>query len=138
MRLVICESPYKSRSAFELQRNLAYARALCRFVVNRGDCPFASHLDLTQALDDRDPAQRERGICAGLARLRVADVHLFGVDLGWSEGMKRAKRESPARCTMEEVSLPEWADAMRRHASGWPVALEELIAANQPMWHVHE
>ena len=137
-RIVVCESPYRAESAWELQRNLAYCRALVRFVVNRGDSPLASHLDITQALDDRDPAQRERGIAAGLARLRVADVHLFGVDLGWSSGMKRA-RTAERTCLVEEVSLPEWAEAMQKNGVlSVMEAVDRLIAANQPMWHAHE
>lgn len=132
-RLTVCESPYRSHSPRELARNLAYARALCRFVLDRGDVPFASHLDLTQCLDDRAPAQREAGIIAGLARLRVADIHLFGVDLGWSSGMDWARRSTPGRCSVEHVSLPEWAEAVKDEAK-----MDALIAANQPRWHVHE
>jgi len=138
-RIVVIESPYRAYSELELQRNLAYCRALVRFVVNRGDSPLASHLDITQALDDRDPEQRERGIAAGLARLRVADVHLFGVDLGWSSGMKRALEASPSHCTVEKVPLPDWADAMKSYEAGGDRGpLDALIAANQPMWHAHE
>lgn len=138
-RLIVCESPYKSKCEWTLSLHLAYARALVRYVTNRGDSPFASHLDLTQALDDRDPVQRERGIAAGLARLRVADIHLFGTDLGFSDGMRRAQTATPYRCKVEQVSLPEWAEAMKQYTerddrSG----LDALIAANQPLWHVHE
>lgn len=138
MRITVIESPYKSECAWDLQRNLAYCRALVRFVVNRGDSPLASHLDITQALDDRDPEQRERGIAAGLARLRVADVHLFGVDLGWSSGMRRALVASPLYCLVEKVSLPEWAAAMETWKAGARGCLDKLIAQNQPMWHAHE
>lgn len=138
-RYVIVESPYKSKCEWTLSLHLAYARALVRYVTNRGDSPFASHLDLTQALDDRDPVQRERGIAAGLARLRVADIHLFGVDLGESDGMRRARQATPYRCSVENVSLPEWTEAIKLYVekddrSG----LDALIAANQPLWHVHE
>jgi len=137
-RIVVIESPYKSDNTFDLQRNLAYCRALVRLVVNRGDSPLASHLDITQTLDDRDPEQRERGIVAGLARLRAADVHLFGVDLGWSEGMKRA-RKAERGCAVEEVSLSEWREAMDAWAyRGDREQLDVLIAANQPRWHAHE
>ena len=97
-RVIVCESPFRAFNEYDLQRNLAYARALVRHITLRGDTPLASHLDIRQALDDRDPEQRERGICAGLARLRVADIHAFGIDLGWSDGMVRARRESPPRC----------------------------------------
>jgi acid stress-induced BolA-like protein IbaG/YrbA len=137
MRLCVIESPYRSFNDYDLQRNLAYARALLRHVALRGDSPLASHLDLTQALDDRDPVQREQGICAGLARLRVADIHAFGIDLGWSDGMVRARRESPPRCHMEQISLPEWAEAMRVFERDRG-PMDALIAANQPLWHIHE
>ncbi len=138
MRFVVCESPHRARAEFELSLNLAYARALVRFVALRGDWPFASHLDLTQALDDRIPEQRELGIIAGLARLRVADIHLFGTDLGISEGMKRAQKATPGRCSVEQCSLPEWAEAMKAYGQGDRSAVDALIAANQPLWHVHE
>lgn len=139
MRFCVIESPYRSRCEFDLQLNLAYARALVRFIANRGDVPFASHLDLTQALDDRIPEERERGIAAGLARLRVADIHVFGTDLGMSDGMQRAAKATPYRVKVEQVSLPEWAEAMKQYTerddrSG----LDALIAANQPMWHCHD
>jgi hypothetical protein len=137
-RIVCCESPYKSSSAREFQRNLAYCRALCRFVLDRGDVPMASHLDITQVLDDKDPAQREKGIAAGLARLRVADIHLFGIDLGWSSGMEWAKRSTPGRCSVEHVSLPGWPEALKLEAEGNPEPLSTLIAKYQPMWRVHE
>jgi hypothetical protein len=138
MRLIAIESPYRSTSPRELARNLAYVRALCHFVLARGDVPFASHLDITQCLDDRDPQQREQGIVAGLARLRVADVHLFGTDLGWSSGMDWARRSTPGRCSVEHVSLPEWAEAMATEVAGNGEPLDALIAKFQPLWHVHE
>ena len=93
---------------------------------------MASHLDITQCLDDTDPAQREAGIAAGLARLRVADVHLFGTDLGWSSGMDWARRSTPGRCSVEHVSLPEWATAANDSEQ-----MDELIAKYQPLWRVH-
>ena len=138
MRFVVVESPYRARTEFELSLNLAYARALVRFVSLRGDWPFASHLDLTQGLDDRDPAERELGIIAGLARLRVADIHLFGLDLGISEGMKRAQKATPGRCSVEQCSLPEWAEAMKAYGHGDRESVDALIAKFQPLWHVHE
>lgn len=138
-RLVVIESPYKAHRELELQRNLAYARALLRFVTLRGDSPLASHLDITQALFDTEPAEREAGIVAGLQRLRVADIHLFGVDLGISDGMRRAALHTPQRCSVEQISLPEWKQAAdRAQAYGGYDAFSDLIAANQPRWHVHE
>ena len=138
-RLVVIESPYKAHRELELQRNLAYSRALMRFVTLRGDSPLASHLDITQALFDTDHAEREAGIVAGLQRLRVADIHLFGLDLGMSDGMRRASLHTPSRCSVEQVSLPEWKLAAdRAQVHGDYDAFSDLIAANQPRWHIHE
>lgn len=134
-RLCVVESPYKAFDEFTLQRNLAYARALLEHVTLRGDAPNASHLSLTQALDDRNPEHREAGIVAGLAWLRVSDIHVFGTDVGWSDGMQRARKMTPARCAYEELSLPEWKDAMTCNGTA---PLEALIDRYRPKWHVHE
>lgn len=152
MRLVVIESPYKARYEVELERNLAYARALVEHVTLRGDSPQASHLLITQALDDRDPEHRRLGIQAGLFLLLFADVHLFGVDLGISDGMARAMDGTPGHITVERVSLPEWANAQRIYeeryrncgidrpicGSCMSLAFEELLERYQPKWHVHE
>jgi acid stress-induced BolA-like protein IbaG/YrbA len=140
MRICIIESPYRARTEFELQRNLAYARALVRHVTLRGDSPQASHLLITQALDDTSPAERKKGIAAGLAALRVADVHAFGIDLGISPGMHAALEiaRSAKGPLVEEISLPEWAEAMREPDQGLKPKLEALIARFAPKWHVHE
>ena len=144
MRIVVIESRYRAHTKFELRRNLAYARALVEHVTMRGDSPVASHLLITQSLDDRDPEQRKRGIEAGLALLRVADVHAFGIDLGVSDGMRgamvRAKESVDWGKLYEEISLPEWATAMstdHKTRDGFD-ALESLIRRYAPKWHVHE
>lgn len=137
-RIVVIESPYKAHSQWELDRNLAYARALVRAVTLRGDSPTASHLLITQSIDDRHPDARECGIAAGLAMLRVADIHAFGVDLGWSGGMQMARKATPARCHVEELSLPEWRAAAEMAARGDMVAMTKLIEDHPPMWWPHE
>lgn len=134
MRIVVVESPFRSSTEQELRRNLAYVRALFDHVIERGDCPMASHLDIAQVMDDTIPEQRELGIIAGLARLRVADIHAFGVDLGISDGMRRAMRDTPGRVQVEQISLPEWKDAVACNSTA---ALEALIDRYQPKWHVH-
>lgn len=142
MKICVIESPYRSESDWQLRLNLAYARALVEHVTLRGDSPVASHLLITQSLDDRDPVARQRGIEAGLALLRVADVHAFGIDLGVSDGMRlgmeRAKQHPSV--VYEEISLPEWRTAMacdRYTRSGFDT-VETLIRSYQPKWHVHE
>lgn len=158
MRIVVTESRYKATNEIELTRNLAYARALVEHVTLRGDSPCASHLLITQSLDDRVPEHRKLGMSAGLALLRVADIHAFGVDLGISDGMRaamevaRAPEVDGSKPTYEEISLPEWAKATRLYeelyrecGSGNAIcgscianAFGDLMERYQPKWHIHE
>jgi hypothetical protein len=106
MRPIIIESPY----AGDVERNVAYARRALRHSLDLGEAPFASHLLYTQVLDDTIPADRDRGINAGLAMANavtcwIADraerqgtllredcaVAAFYVDYGWSRGMEYAR-----------------------------------------------
>ena len=86
MNLVIIESPF----AGEVERNLIYARRALSDCLTRGEAPIASHLLLTQVLDDTVPEQREMGIEAGLAWLPKADFQVFYIDYGKSRGMVAA------------------------------------------------
>lgn len=85
MRLVILESPY----AGDVEANVAYARACVRDCLLRGESPIASHLLYTQpgVLDDAIFSDRELGIAAGLAWLRVAEATVVYTDRGISVGM---------------------------------------------------
>lgn len=94
-RLVILESPY----AGDVVRNVDYARACLRDSLMRGEAPIASHLlyTLPGVLDDDVPAERQRGIDAGLAWRRVADASVVYCDYGISTGMEygiRAAQEA--------------------------------------------
>lgn len=86
MRRVILESPYSG----DTEANIAYARACVADSLRRGEAPIASHLLYTQPgiLDDTDPAERKRGIEAGLAWRFVADASVVYIDRGVSEGMR--------------------------------------------------
>jgi len=86
MRLVILESPF----AGDVARNIEYARRCVRDSLARGEAPIASHLLYTQPgiLNDDDPAERQWGIDAGLAWLRVAEASVVYTDLGISRGME--------------------------------------------------
>lgn len=89
MKRVILESPF----AGDVERNVEYARACMKDSLNRGEAPIASHLLYTQEgiLDDNIPNQRELGINAGLAWLKVADAQVFYIDYGMSRGMMAAE-----------------------------------------------
>jgi len=88
IKKVVLESPFKGNIGF----NIDYAKKCVLDSLNRGESPIASHLLYTQKdiLDDSVPAERELGINAGIAWLDVADIHAFYVDLGMSDGMKKA------------------------------------------------
>ncbi|MGN7963401.1 DUF7768 domain-containing protein [Brucella sp. 22210] len=92
--LVIIESPYSG----DVARNTEYARACLLDSLRRGEAPIASHLLLTQVLDDLRPDERELGIEAGLAWYRVAEKCVVYEDWGKSSGMitgiRRAKQFS--------------------------------------------
>lgn len=106
-RRVIIESPY----AGDIERNLRYLRAALRDSLMRGEAPFASHglYTLEGVLDDRDPAERELGIEAGLAWGQAAELTAVYQDLGITEGMRqgifRALYEGRK---VEHRSLPRW------------------------------
>ena len=68
-RLVYIASPY----AGDIQSNVEFAKAACRFAVSQGATPLAVHLLYPQILDDRIPDERTAGIQMGLRVLRACD-----------------------------------------------------------------
>lgn len=85
-KLVIIESPYSGA----IERNMAYLTMAIRHSILLGESPYASHLMLTGALDDKIPAEREKGIAAGFAWGPMADKVAVYRDLGISDGMRTA------------------------------------------------
>ena len=89
-KLVYIASPYSG----DVERNVAFAKAACRYAMNQGVTPIASHLLYPQMLDDNIPAERELGLLFGLALLRMCDeVWVFGtVTLGVASEIEEAKK----------------------------------------------
>ena len=81
----IC-SPYRG-NIFQRIRNIRYARKLTRNAVRLGFAPIATHLYLTQILDDRQPLERAQGIRTGLSILSECGTLIVGTRYGVSEGM---------------------------------------------------
>lgn len=94
MKLVILESPF----AGDIDRNIKYARECLRDSLSRGEAPIVSHLLYTQdgVLDDLIEEERMLGINAGLEWVKMADLHVFYVDFGMSNGMKYAREYAKA------------------------------------------
>ena len=114
-RRVIVESPY----AGDVKRNVAYARLAMQWLLRQGMAPFASHLLYTQCLDDRDAADRELGIAAGMSWRHGAELTVAFVDFGISGGMKAGmsharKHGQEVREVMlrSEMGEGDFADAM--------------------------
>lgn len=62
MKLVYICSPL----AGDIENNLRFARAACRYAADQGCAPIAVHLLYPQILNDAVPAEREAGIRMGL------------------------------------------------------------------------
>ncbi len=93
-----------SRYAGDVDKNVAAAIRYCRYVIEKGFMPVASHLLYPRILDDSDPAERELGLLFGLALLRDCDeVWVFGpVSAGMVGEMEEAKRlNKPVRYVKE-------------------------------------
>lgn len=89
-----------SRYAGDVDANVAAAIRYCRYVIEKGFMPVASHLLYPRILDDSDPAERELGLLFGLALLRdCQEVWVFGpVSSGMVGEIAEAKRlDKPVR-----------------------------------------
>lgn len=72
----------------DLKQNINIAKQACRFAVQSGCMPYASHLYFTQFLSDFDAAERDLGISLGLAWLMDCDeIWIIGDRI--SDGMRR-------------------------------------------------
>ena len=58
-KLVYIASPYSG----DVERNVAFAKAACRYAMNQGVTPIASHLLYPQMLDDGDMGLRILKVC---------------------------------------------------------------------------
>ena len=87
--------------AGNVEENQRRAREYCRFAVQQGFIPIASHLFFPQFLDDEDPEQRELGLYMGNVLLtKCQEVWVFGYRI--SSGMaaeiaKAERRQMPIR-----------------------------------------
>lgn len=84
-----------SKYAGDVQTNIENAIWCCRYVIDRGYMPVASHLLYPQILDDNLPRERELGLMFGLALLATCDeVWAFTVDGVVSSGMAKEIEEA--------------------------------------------
>ena len=68
-----------SKHAGDIEANTAAAIRYCRFAIEQGYMPIASHLLYPQILNDNDPDERELGLMFGIALLaKCNEVWCFG------------------------------------------------------------
>ena len=87
MKLIYICSPYRAENETILQRNIDYARELTRNALLQGGVPVATHLYMTQCLDESIKGERRIGLAAGTEILRRCDLVIVGMKYGISEGM---------------------------------------------------
>ena len=88
-KLVYIASPY----AGDVEGNVTFAKAACRYAAAKGYTPVAVHLMYPQFLDDRVPKEREAGLKMGRRVLAVCEeIWLCGERM--SAGMKAEEAEA--------------------------------------------
>lgn len=100
MKLVYICSPY----AGDIESNVRFAKAACRYAAEQGCAPVAVHLMYPRILDDAVPAQREIGIRMGLRVLASCD-ELWICGSRISHGM-RCEISEAERLGIPVVSIP--------------------------------
>ncbi|NCC16784.1 MAG: hypothetical protein EOM28_10615 [Clostridia bacterium] len=96
-----------SKYAGDVKNNVADAITYCRFVIEKGKIPVASHLLYPRMLDDSNPTERELGTMFGLALLAMCDeVWVFGKERssGMEQEIKEAKKLGKKVRYVKEVS----------------------------------
>lgn len=77
----------------DIDNNTKQAIRFCKFAIEKGKMPIASHLLYPQILNDNDENEREMGTMFGLALIKCCDeVWCLGKDL--SSGMQREIKEA--------------------------------------------
>ncbi len=89
-----CKVYVASAYAGDIAGNTARAVQYCRFAIEKGYLPIASHLLYPQVLSDAVPAERELGLLFGLALLATCQECWFFGELspGMEQEMQEAKR----------------------------------------------
>ena len=89
MKLIYVASPY----AGDVEKNVEYAKRVCREIMEHGYAFVAPHLMYPAILDDDVPKERQTGIEMGLALLsRCDELWAFGPVV--SSGMQREIAEA--------------------------------------------
>ena len=104
MTTVVIESPYSG----DIVLNRQYLQECIYDCIKRGESPYASHLMLTEVLNDKIQSERGLGISLGFKFHNIVDKIVFYTDLGMSNGMQQARYNAQLiGATMEFRSIKE-------------------------------
>ena len=90
-KLIYVSSPLSG----DVEKNIEYAKAACRMVMDSGHAFFAPHLLYPSFLDDTVPEERKLGMDMGLAALEKCDeLWAFGprISAGMAAEIEHAER----------------------------------------------
>lgn len=90
LRRVVIESPWRASQAYSTDQHKTYLMHAMADCVARGEVPFASHLYLTEVLNDDIPRERAFGIEAGWQWGNHAEAIVVYTDFGISAGMAQS------------------------------------------------
>lgn len=121
MKKVVIESPLSG----DFAKNIRYARLCALDCVRRGEAPYASHLLLTQFLNDATPEERKAGMEVGFEWAKAGEVVAVYQDLGISAGMYMGIENAVFRGQkLEYRNLPQ--DLMGKIDEGVPTKTEGI------------
>ena len=83
-----------SKYAGNISANTKNAAKYCRYIIDQGFMPIASHLLYPQFLNDSPQTERELGTAFGLSLLAICDEVWVFIDGQISSGMKREIEEA--------------------------------------------
>lgn len=104
MKLIYICSPY----AGNIEENIRFARAACRYAAKQGFTPIAPRLIYPQFLNDAVPAERDAGIRMGLRLLNACDELWHcgpRISAGMEKELAEAKRLKIPVCTVSAQEI---------------------------------
>lgn len=95
MRPVIIESPYATNNYHSQEEHERYLERCILDCIRRDETSYASHKQITGALDDANAEEREAGIRLGfeMAKFITGVTIVVYLDYGLSSGMSRGINE---------------------------------------------
>ena len=135
-KLIYIASPY----AGDVEKNVAFAKAACRYAMEQEYTPMAVHLLYPQFLDDSNPQERASGLAMGHQVLSVCDeLWVCGdrISSGMESEIQEAKRMGiPIRKITEEQILG--GSVMSKKYGVWAVRSANSVCGAAEIWCKHE